>query len=120
MDVDALRAAFPEGGSYVAMGVCQLSSLAKARRALRAQLLADAADAAIAGSYECAVWIGWPAIREAAALIRRERVRMVTQPNPFDHLEFVLSEATALGRDDSDPPVMLLGKFDVTRPVRSG
>lgn len=118
MDVDAFRAAYPEGGSYVAMAVCQLSSLAKARRALRGQLLADVAGVAIAGSYECAVWIGLPRIREAADLIRGARARMVTQPNPLDHLEFVLSEAVALGRDEADPPVLLLGKFDVTRPVR--
>lgn len=104
---------FSPGGHVVALAATAVSGLANARRALRAQVLADAADVAVPDSYVCAVWIGSDEIALGAEVIRSERPRMESDPNPFDDLEYALSECASIGKPD-DPPVLLLGVVAVT------
>lgn len=101
------------GGWVAALAATTVAGLPAARRALRDQLAGDAGLAGMPTSYECAVWVGWDEIRAAAAVIRRERSVMISDPNPLDHLEYALSEVASLSSDDN-PPVLLLGCLPVT------
>jgi hypothetical protein len=97
-----------DGGFLAAFGSTAVTGVARARRALRERLAADAGDALLPGTYQCTVWVGLDEIHRAAEVIRQVRPTMISNPNPFDHLEQAISEALSSSSDD-DPPVLLLG-----------
>lgn len=99
------------GGWMVAMSVADLPDVAIARRLLRQQLLDDAGMVAVPAGYVCNCWVGLTEIRTEAEVIRGTRGQF-TSAAPFDHLEMLLSEATAIAA--SGRPVLLMGVLPVT------
>jgi len=103
-------------GDITRMAVCNRSGLATSRRLIARLLNETAATAgvAVAGAKpDIGIWIGPREWATFAAVVRKERPHMESDPNPFDYLEAVLSEAHARHRDD-DPAVIILGALPVT------
>lgn len=106
MTADA--AVFGRAGHVAAYAATAVSGLPRARRMLRKQVLADAGETAVAGTYRCATWVGWDEIDAAAARIRVEIPKMLSHPNPLADIDKAVADARAISTDD-DPPVVLLG-----------